>query len=178
MLTPTIKGYAAEWVTVGMEHAMGALGGLGYMEETGIGRRVLPKHNGLTSNCSSRSLWSCRLIRDASVEKIWEGTVTVLAMDIVRAASKPEVLRAFVSVRTPPLHSFHRNRSDNLWCSVGRKHHRVMSFHTSQPARESTRDYPRYPSPSHLGIQFPSSSSSPSPSTPRLRTHRSGIVPP
>ena len=40
MLTPTIKAYAAEWATSGMEQAMGALGGLGYMEETGIGRYV------------------------------------------------------------------------------------------------------------------------------------------
>lgn len=38
LLTPTVKACAAEWATSGMEQAMGALGGLGYMEETGIGR--------------------------------------------------------------------------------------------------------------------------------------------
>lgn len=38
-------------------------------------------------------------LRDALAEKIWEGTVTVLAMDIIRAAAKPEVLQSFVSVR-------------------------------------------------------------------------------
>ncbi|EJF59538.1 acyl-CoA dehydrogenase NM domain-like protein [Dichomitus squalens LYAD-421 SS1] len=66
LLTPTIKGYAAHWATAGMEQAMGALGGLGYMEETGIGR----------------------LIRDAMVEKIWEGTISVCALDLTRAVSK------------------------------------------------------------------------------------------
>ena len=39
-------------------------------------------------------------LRDALAEKIWEGTVTVLALDVVRAASKPEVLKAFSLVRT------------------------------------------------------------------------------
>ncbi|TBU48066.1 acyl-CoA dehydrogenase NM domain-like protein [Dichomitus squalens] len=66
LLTPTIKGYAAHWATAGMEQAMGALGGLGYMEEAGIGR----------------------LIRDAMVEKIWEGTISVCALDLTRAVSK------------------------------------------------------------------------------------------
>ena len=32
------------------------------------------------------------------VEKIWEGTVTVLSLDVVRAASKPAVLDAFLAV--------------------------------------------------------------------------------
>lgn len=38
LLTPTIKAYAAQKASGGMEEAMGAMGGLGYMEETGIGR--------------------------------------------------------------------------------------------------------------------------------------------
>ncbi|KAI0746928.1 acyl-CoA dehydrogenase NM domain-like protein [Daedaleopsis nitida] len=67
MLTPTIKAYAAEWATSGMEQAMGALGGLGYMEETGIGR----------------------LIRDAMVEKIWEGTTNICGLDLTRGHEGP-----------------------------------------------------------------------------------------
>ncbi|KAJ7866980.1 acyl-CoA dehydrogenase NM domain-like protein [Mycena olivaceomarginata] len=43
---------------------MAALGGQGYMEETGMGR----------------------IIRDALVEKIWEGTVEVLSHDLIRAS--------------------------------------------------------------------------------------------
>lgn len=39
-----------------------------------------------------------RIIKDAWVEKIWEGTATVLALDMVRAASKPGTVDAFVSV--------------------------------------------------------------------------------
>jgi alkylation response protein AidB-like acyl-CoA dehydrogenase len=38
LLTPTIKAYAAERASGGIEQAMGALGGQGYMEETGFGR--------------------------------------------------------------------------------------------------------------------------------------------
>ncbi|KAF7789270.1 hypothetical protein EIP86_000211 [Pleurotus ostreatoroseus] len=66
LLTPTIKAYAAEHANVGIEQAMGALGGQGYMEETGIGR----------------------LIRDAMVEKIWEGAINVCALDLTRAITK------------------------------------------------------------------------------------------
>ncbi|KAI9065652.1 acyl-CoA dehydrogenase NM domain-like protein [Trametes sanguinea] len=75
LLTPAIKGYAALRATEGMEEAMTALGGLGYMEETGIGR----------------------LIRDAMVEKIWEGTVTVCALDLIRATTKdPQAVQHYV----------------------------------------------------------------------------------
>ncbi|KAI8985025.1 acyl-CoA dehydrogenase NM domain-like protein [Trametes punicea] len=75
LLTPAIKGYTALRASEGMEEAMTALGGLGYMEETGIGR----------------------LIRDAMVEKIWEGTVTVCALDLIRATTKdPKVVQYYV----------------------------------------------------------------------------------
>ncbi len=40
MLTPTLKAYAAEKACAGMEEAMTALGGAGYMEETGFGRSI------------------------------------------------------------------------------------------------------------------------------------------
>ena len=39
-----------------------------------------------------------RLIRDGMVEKIWEGTTTVLALDLVRAVRKRGILDAFVQV--------------------------------------------------------------------------------
>ncbi|CEL62982.1 Putative acyl-CoA dehydrogenase AidB OS=Escherichia coli (strain K12) GN=aidB PE=1 SV=3 [Rhizoctonia solani AG-1 IB] len=64
LLTPVLKAFAADRAVGGMEECMAALGGLGYMEETGIGR----------------------LIRDSLVEKIWEGTINVLALDMIRAA--------------------------------------------------------------------------------------------
>lgn len=49
----------------------------------------------------SLTRYADRLIRDALVEKIWEGTVTVLSLDVVRAASKPAVLDAFLTVSYP-----------------------------------------------------------------------------
>ncbi|KAK7016880.1 acyl-CoA dehydrogenase NM domain-like protein, partial [Favolaschia claudopus] len=66
LLTPTLKAFAALHAVSAMEECMAALGGQGYMEETarGIGR----------------------LIRDSLVEKIWEGTVEVLAHDLIRAS--------------------------------------------------------------------------------------------
>lgn len=76
LLTPAVKGYAAVRCPTAMEEMMGALGGLGYMEEVGIGR----------------------LIRDSLVERIWEGTSNVLAHDLVRATRKPEVVDAYMQV--------------------------------------------------------------------------------
>ncbi|KAF5360912.1 hypothetical protein D9756_004892 [Leucocoprinus leucothites] len=75
ILTPVVKAYAAEKACAGMEEAMASLGGAGYMEENGFGRSI----------------------RDALVEKIWEGTVTVLALDLVRSAADPKNLKAFIS---------------------------------------------------------------------------------
>ncbi|TFK27631.1 acyl-CoA dehydrogenase domain-containing protein [Coprinopsis marcescibilis] len=75
MLTPVLKAFCAEKACAGMEEAMTALGGAGYMEENGIGRAI----------------------RDGLVEKIWEGTVAVLALDLARSAQNGEVLNAFTS---------------------------------------------------------------------------------
>ncbi|KAF8762014.1 Acyl-CoA dehydrogenase, C-terminal domain [Rhizoctonia solani] len=73
LLTPVLKAFAADRAVGGMEECMAALGGLGYMEETGIGR----------------------LIRDSLVEKIWEGTVNVLALDMLRAMRGGDAIKAF-----------------------------------------------------------------------------------
>ncbi|KAF4617730.1 hypothetical protein D9613_006125 [Agrocybe pediades] len=75
MLTPVAKAYAAEKACAGMEEAMAAMGGAGYMEENGFGRSI----------------------RDALVEKIWEGTIVVLSLDLMRAAQDPKAMKAFVS---------------------------------------------------------------------------------
>ncbi|KAF8631036.1 hypothetical protein AX15_002645 [Amanita polypyramis BW_CC] len=74
LLTPVVKAFAAEKACTGMEDAMTALGGAGYMEENGFGRAI----------------------RDSLVEKIWEGTTTVLALDVARAARDPATVFAFV----------------------------------------------------------------------------------
>ncbi|TFK89917.1 acyl-CoA dehydrogenase NM domain-like protein [Polyporus arcularius HHB13444] len=76
LLLPTVKAYAAEHATGAMEQAMASLGSVGYMEETGIGR----------------------LIRDAMVEKIWEGTYNMCSLDLLRTATKvPQSVAHFAS---------------------------------------------------------------------------------
>ncbi|KAJ3853375.1 acyl-CoA dehydrogenase/oxidase [Lentinula lateritia] len=75
MFTPLIKAFAAEKAVAAMEEAMAGLGGQGYMEETDIGR----------------------LIRDGLVERIWEGTTTVLSLDLLRSTIDPARLKEFVS---------------------------------------------------------------------------------
>ncbi|KAJ7176895.1 acyl-CoA dehydrogenase NM domain-like protein [Mycena filopes] len=73
LLTPALKAFAALKAVAAMEECMAALGGQGYMEETGMGR----------------------IIRDALVEKIWEGTVDVLAHDLIRASRGKGVVEDF-----------------------------------------------------------------------------------
>ncbi|KAI0755038.1 acyl-CoA dehydrogenase/oxidase, partial [Daedaleopsis nitida] len=75
MMTPAIKAFAAEKCPSAIEECMTCLGGEGYMEENGI----------------------AKLIPDGLVEKIWEGTVTVLSLDIVRAVDKSAALDAFIA---------------------------------------------------------------------------------
>ena len=40
-----------------------------------------------------------RLIPDGNVEKIWEGTITVLSLDVLRATERSRAMDAFVEVR-------------------------------------------------------------------------------
>ncbi|KDR82814.1 hypothetical protein GALMADRAFT_851403 [Galerina marginata CBS 339.88] len=89
MLTPVVKAYAAEKACAGMEEAMAAMGGAGYMEENGFGRSI----------------------RDALVEKIWEGTIVVLALDLAKVAQGPASMKAFLSIpsSTPALPAFNLN---------------------------------------------------------------------
>ncbi|KAJ7922671.1 acyl-CoA dehydrogenase NM domain-like protein [Mycena leptocephala] len=80
LLTPALKAFAALNAVSAMEECMAALGGQGYMEETGMGR----------------------IIRDALVEKIWEGTIEVLAHDLIRA-SRGSVVEEFCKWEHPAL---------------------------------------------------------------------------
>ncbi|KAH6912831.1 acyl-CoA dehydrogenase domain-containing protein [Coprinopsis sp. MPI-PUGE-AT-0042] len=85
MMTPVVKAFCAERGVGGVEEAMTALGGAGYMEENGLGRAV----------------------RDGLVEKIWEGTVTVLALDLCRSATDASNMKAFVQWAEDILGSTH-----------------------------------------------------------------------
>ena len=69
-----VKLYTARQAVSGASEALEAFGGAGYMEDTGI----------------------ARLLRDAQVLTIWEGTTNVLSLDVMRTAAKPGVASAFL----------------------------------------------------------------------------------
>jgi len=72
--TSLTKLYTARQAVAGASEAIEAFGGAGYMEDTGIGR----------------------LLRDAQVLPIWEGTTNVLSLDTLRVLAKPGVAEAFL----------------------------------------------------------------------------------
>ncbi|GAA6003787.1 hypothetical protein JCM10207_003599 [Rhodosporidiobolus poonsookiae] len=70
LLTPVLKTFSAELCTTELPRCMEALGGQGYMRETQF----------------------ARLIADANVERIWEGTTSVLALDVIRVITQSKGL--------------------------------------------------------------------------------------
>lgn len=74
-LTPISKLYSARQCMLGVSEVVEVFGGAGYIEETGIPR----------------------LLRDAQVFSIWEGTTNVLALDFLRALDKKETREAFIA---------------------------------------------------------------------------------
>jgi len=75
LLTPIAKLLTARQAVAGVSEALEALGGAGYVEETG-----LPA-----------------LLRDAQVLPIWEGTTNVLALDALRAIERDDALAPLVA---------------------------------------------------------------------------------
>ncbi|BGP25901.1 acyl-CoA dehydrogenase [Rhodotorula toruloides] len=77
LLTPVVKAFAAELTTSELPRLMEGLGGQGYMIENQF----------------------ARLIADANVERIWEGTTSILALDVVRVAAqtKGDAIKEFVT---------------------------------------------------------------------------------
>ncbi|MDQ6773039.1 MAG: acyl-CoA dehydrogenase family protein [Candidatus Dormibacteraeota bacterium] len=70
-----VKLYTAKQAVAGASEVIEAFGAAGYMEDTGI----------------------ARLLRDAQVLPIWEGTTNVLSLDVLRVLAKPGVDEAFLS---------------------------------------------------------------------------------
>jgi len=70
LLTPVVKLYTARQAIAVASEALEAFGGAGYIEDTGIPR----------------------LLRDAQVLSIWEGTTNVLSLDVWRAIDREGVL--------------------------------------------------------------------------------------
>ncbi len=72
LLTPVVKLYTAKQAIAVASEALEAFGGAGYIEDTGLPR----------------------LLRDAQVLSIWEGTTNVLSLDVLRALDGGGALEA------------------------------------------------------------------------------------
>jgi acyl-CoA dehydrogenase len=66
MLTPTVKATTGKQAVAAASECVESFGGAGYMEDTGLPR----------------------ILRDAQVLPIWEGTTNVLSLDLLRAIGK------------------------------------------------------------------------------------------
>jgi putative acyl-CoA dehydrogenase len=75
LLTPVAKLYTAKQAVAVASEAIEAFGGQGYVEDTGLPR----------------------LLRDAQVLPIWEGTTNVLSLDVLRAIDKTGALGHFLA---------------------------------------------------------------------------------
>jgi alkylation response protein AidB-like acyl-CoA dehydrogenase len=74
-LIPVAKLYTAKQAIAVASEALEAFGGAGYLEDTGIPR----------------------LLRDAQVLPIWEGTTNILSLDALRAMERTDVLAEWTS---------------------------------------------------------------------------------
>jgi len=74
LLIPVAKLYTAKQAVAVASEALESFGGAGYIEDTGLPR----------------------LLRDAQVLSIWEGTTNVLSLDVLRALEKTDALHAFL----------------------------------------------------------------------------------
>lgn len=75
LLTPLAKLYTARQAVAGMSEVLELFGGAGYVEDTGLPR----------------------LLRDAQVLSIWEGTTNVLSLDALRAIERSDAFGPFLA---------------------------------------------------------------------------------
>ena len=75
LLTPVAKLYTARQAVVVASEALEAFGGAGYIEDTGLPR----------------------LLRDAQVLPIWEGTTNVLSLDVWRAIERTDAFAPWIA---------------------------------------------------------------------------------
>ncbi|HKW48764.1 MAG TPA: acyl-CoA dehydrogenase family protein [Gemmatimonadaceae bacterium] len=95
LLIPIAKLYTAKQAVAVASEALECFGGAGYIEDTGIPR----------------------LLRDAQVLSIWEGTTNVLSLDVLRALEKTNALDAFLGDARERLSAI---RNESLSVSVTR----------------------------------------------------------
>jgi acyl-CoA dehydrogenase len=73
-LTPVTKLATAKWAVAGTTEVMESIGGVGYVEDSGVPA----------------------MVRNAHVLPIWEGTTNVLSLDLLRAAVRSDALEALI----------------------------------------------------------------------------------
>ncbi|GAA5986119.1 hypothetical protein JCM5350_004440 [Sporobolomyces pararoseus] len=122
LLTPVVKSFAAELSTTEMPDLMASLGGQGYMVENQF----------------------ARLIADANVERIWEGTTSVLSLDVVRviSQSKGAAIQAFVEWAREML-----DKSQNLGAAVESTKYRLQLIEKTTQRYLSKKIDPRLSRP-------------------------------
>jgi putative acyl-CoA dehydrogenase len=117
LLIPVAKLYTGKQAVAVASEALEGFGGAGYIEDTGLPR----------------------LLRDAQVLSIWEGTTNVLSLDVLRAIEKTGALAALLAeVRV----RLERTRLPALGSVVERVQHAVARIETyaSHASREGS-DY-------------------------------------
>jgi hypothetical protein len=96
LLIPVAKLYTAKQAVAVASEALECFGGAGYIEDTGLPR----------------------LLRDAQVLSIWEGTTNVLSLDVLRAMEKTTGFEAFVNDATRRCHELTREPLGNATLRV------------------------------------------------------------
>ncbi|KXL46314.1 hypothetical protein M433DRAFT_67568 [Acidomyces richmondensis BFW] len=105
ILTPVAKAQCSQEAIVGLQRCMESLGGIGYLED-------------------EQEFNIARLLRDAGVLSIWEGTTDVMSADIQRVIKGKEgfstlkILEAWVLER--------QGRWDQEWHAAKQSHHEAL----------------------------------------------------
>jgi alkylation response protein AidB-like acyl-CoA dehydrogenase len=117
LLIPAAKLYTAKQAVAVASEAVEAFGGAGYIEDTGIPR----------------------LLRDAQVLSIWEGTTNVLSLDVLRVLEKTNALDTFLANARQRLSAI---RADAFAASVSRVRDALQAIETfADRAADDGRGY-------------------------------------
>ncbi|KAJ3060032.1 hypothetical protein HDU98_003971 [Podochytrium sp. JEL0797] len=109
-LTPVIKAWVSKTSNAGIAECMEALGGVGYIEETGVSA----------------------VLRDQAVNMIWEGATNVMALDVVRVLveTKGEAARIFQERLTSILVANNPTKTPRLATLTKKLESELASFRT------------------------------------------------
>lgn len=125
LLTPVVKLFTAKQAVSVCSEIIESFGGAGYVEDTGLPR----------------------LLRDAHVLAIWEGTTNVLSLDTLRAIQKEQALMPFLqevtqsiaSVKSPELSAYVTKIRET--CQQIAVHAQKMSAASDDEIQAGARDF-------------------------------------